>query len=75
MDDSQSFEVWREGYSMNGATYPAIKLGAVEAKDFAEACHKICGKLSVFESLPVPRMWGLHLFDNQIEASKSHAQK
>jgi hypothetical protein len=47
MDDSQSFEVWREGYSMNGATYPAIKLGAVEAKDF----------------------------DNQIEASKSHAQK
>jgi hypothetical protein len=66
------FEIWEEGYCIQGNDGTAFLRGEAEGADFREAC------LRYFEKHPNPdfnpstlAVWGCRLFDNEADARKA----
>ena len=64
------YEVWEEGYAATGEGGPAGLVGRVKARTFAEACDKLCGSKSSYNSERLS-VWGCRLFDNEFDARRS----
>lgn len=62
------FSVWREGYSVTGASDHARYLGTFEAETFEMACQ-IAGADGANGGLP--SVWGCRMFDNEVDARKA----
>ena len=70
-----SFEVWSEGYIVNGGRDGAKLWDIVEAESFEKACDIIFIPLDVkypgyYKKDPLS-FWGCQLFDNEVDARRS----
>ena len=64
------YDIWMEGYAMNGGNGTATLFSIVEADSFQEACDKNFKN----DSLYIPghlSYWGCGLFDNEKDARKN----
>jgi hypothetical protein len=64
------FEVWSEGYTMQGNTSCAMLMGVVVADNFKTACNKVLGEHKAFDKSRLT-YWGCKLFDNEHDARQS----
>ena len=72
MEFPMKYEVWREGYHIQGGDAPtgATKVGEVEANSFREACDKLLlGDSFAYDRVTLTD-WGCQLFDNEADARK-----
>jgi len=69
----QLYEIWSEGYVVQGARGKAFKIGEQVATSFYDACvlHPRVTLDTEDYQIENPRTWGCRLFDNEIDARKS----
>ena len=67
------YEIWMEGYQMNGENGEASFEGKYEADSFLEACKKAVEdhKWGKLYNEKYNTIWGCRLFDNEADARKS----
>ena len=76
----EKYDVWMEGYSIQGDTSKAYLLGTEEALTFKEACVKLLERLGEDKQLgwkmtyykpETNTYWGCRFFNNEADARKS----
>lgn len=68
------FEIWSEGYIIQGNKSTAIYFGREKAETFKEACDnfaKITPNFAEYYNPKKMTFWGCRLFDNETDARKS----
>lgn len=68
------YEIWSEGFVVQGNSSGAIYHGSEYARTFKEACNKLSKKSLEFNRYYDPEdmtFWGCRLFDNESEARES----
>lgn len=74
----KEFEIWMEGYAMNGQMSVASFIGKAKGETFNDACRNF--KYEKGEKLNLDKhyehqkhlsIWGCRLFDNEADARKS----
>ena len=64
------YEIWSEGYIIQGGSSGAIFFGCEEADTFQEACDKHFLDNKFYSSRGLT-YWGCRLYDNESDARKS----
>lgn len=68
------YEVWCEGYRIMSGYSDANFLGACDAENFSEACHKVLRRRGMDDFNFNPERltyWGCKLFDNEKDARET----
>ena len=69
-EKSKVWEIWEEGYRVNGGSGTAVFRGRVEAPTFREACEKFYKGDKLFDPERLT-LWGCRIFDNEADARRS----
>jgi len=68
----KTFEIWSEGYAMNGDSGHALLMSTSKGKNFLDACRNYFAKHpSKYYDPNCNTWWGCKLFDNETDARRS----